>query len=255
MTKLKTTVQSIITTHQPAVICFSEVGECSHPLTKQQMTAVTQWIEDTWQLLQSTQLQHSFSQGAPYLTVWDSSQVDCFNFHITHCYEPQYFRTAQLFGMRAATLEVDMVNIHLSSGTVQLRDPARKGSLENILFRRKSSLHAGTIGQSPNFLVGGDMNTSEYRMSVIFSEFKKAHLLQSDAMPNFLVPPHGKPGDLAIAMDHAVSVASGQARNHDHQHVPVALKLLLPDPSPDQGTTQRVRFCPDTTQRTHPGET
>ena len=94
------------------------------------------------------------------------------------------------------------------------------------------------------------MNTSEYRMSVIFSEFKKAHLLQSDAMPNFLVPPHGKPGDLAIAMDHAVSVASGQARNHDHQHVPVALKLLLPDPSPDQGMTQRVRFCPDTTPPT-----
>ena len=226
MTLLKTTVGSIIRTHEPVVICFCEVGESSNPLTLYQMSTVSQAIEDTWhELLQSTQLQCSFKEGYPYLTVWDSSRVHCFNFHITKCYEPQPFRTAQLFGMRAATLEVDIVNIHLASGKPTLTDAARKGSLRNIL-QRKSSLHDGTIGQSRSFLVGGDMNTSKERMSLIFSTLKREHLLQSDAMPNFIEPPHGKHGDLAIAMDQDVSLACGEAINHDLQHVPVALKLL-----------------------------
>ena len=101
------------------------------------------------------------------------------------------------------------------------------------------------------------MNTSKERMSLLFSGFKKEHpgkLLQSDAMPNFIVPSHGKHGDLAIAMGQAVSVACGEATNHDHQHVPVALKLLHSDPSPDQRTAQRLRFCPHTTPPTQKEE-
>ena len=254
MKRLKTTVRSIIMTHKPGVICFCEVGVTSNPLTLDQMSTVSQAIKDTWhELLQSTQLQSSFKQGHPYLTVWDSSRVHCFNFHITKCYEPQSFRTAQLFGMRAATLEVDIVNIHLASGKVRLTDAARKGCLENIL-RRKSSLHDGTIGQSRSFLLGGDMNTSKERMSVIFSTLKRGHLLQSDAMPNFIVPPHGKHGDLAVAMDQGVSVACGEAINHDPKHVPVALKLLHSDPPLDQGKAQCLRFCPQTTRPTQKEE-
>ena len=101
------------------------------------------------------------------------------------------------------------------------------------------------------------MNTTPERMALLFSGFKKEHpgkLLQSDAMPIFIVPPHGKHGDLAIAMGQAVSVACGEATNHDHQHVPVALKLLHSDPSPDQGTAQRLRFCPQTTPPTQKEE-
>jgi hypothetical protein len=76
ITRLKTTVRSIIETHEPAVICFCEVGESSNPLTPDQMSTVSQAIKDTWhELLQSTQLQCSFKQGFPYLTVWDSSRV------------------------------------------------------------------------------------------------------------------------------------------------------------------------------------
>ena len=247
MKRLKTTVRSIIRTHEPVVICFCEVGDSSNPLTLYQMSIVSQAIEDTWhELLQSTQLQRSFEQGYPYLTVWDSSRVHCFNFHITECYEPQPFRTAQLFGMQAATLEVDIVNVHLASGKEKLTDPARKGSLENIL-RRKSSLHDGTIGQSRSFILGGDMNTSKERMSVIFSALKRKRLLQSNAMPNFIVPSHGKHGDLAVAMDQDVSLACGKAINHDPKHVPVALKLLHSDPPLDQGKAQCLRFCPQTT--------
>ena len=225
MTLLTTTVRSIVRTHEPVVICFCEVGEASNPLTLCQMSTLSQAIEDTWhELLQSTQLQHAFEQGYPYLTVWDSSRVHCFNFHITKCYEPQPFRTAQLFGMRAATLEVDIVNIHLSSGKQTLTDAARKGSLRSIL-QKKSSLHDGTIGESRSFLLGGDMNTSRTRMSLIFSTLKREHLLQSDVMPNIIEAPHGKHGDLAVAMDQDVSLACGKAMNHDPQHVPVALKL------------------------------
>ena len=67
---LKTTVRSIITTHMPDVICFCEVGLSSHPLTLDQMSKVSQAIEDTWhELLQSAQLQRAFKQGYPYLTV------------------------------------------------------------------------------------------------------------------------------------------------------------------------------------------
>ena len=234
MTLLETTVRSIIKTHEPGVICFCEVGEASKPLTLDEMSTVRQAIENTWhELLQSTQLQSSFKQGYPYLTVWDASRVHCFNFHITKCYEPQPSRTAQLFGMRAATLEVDIVNIHLASGKISLTDAARKGALKNIL-QRKSSLHHGTIGQSRSFLIGGDMNTSKELMSVIFSTLKRDHLLQSDVLPNFIVPPHGKHGDLAIAKNQEVSLACGEATNHDPQHVPVGLKLLHSDPSPEQ---------------------
>ena len=254
MKRLKTTVRSIIRTHEPVVICFCEVGDSSNPLTLYQMSIVSQAIEDTWhELLQSTQLQRSFEQGYPYLTVWDSSRVHCFNFHITECYEPQPFRTAQLFGMQAATLEVDIVNVHLASGKEKLTDPARKGSLENIL-RRKSSLHDGTIGQSRSFILGGDMNTSKERMSVIFSALKGQRLLQSNAMPNFIVPSHGKHGDLAVAMDQDVSLACGKAINHDPKHVPVALKLLHSDPPLDQGKAQCLRFCPQTTHPTQKEE-
>ena len=61
MNILKTTVRSIIMTHKPVVICFCEVGGASNPLTLDQMSTVSQAIEDTWhELLQSTQLQSSF---------------------------------------------------------------------------------------------------------------------------------------------------------------------------------------------------
>ena len=250
MDLLKTTVRSIVKTHKPVVICFCEVGETGNPLTLRQMSAVSQVIKDTWhELLQSTQLQHSFKQGYPYLTVWDASRIHCFNFHIVKCYEPQPFRTSQLFGLRTATLEVDIANLHLSSGGKQLTDAARKGSLANIL-QRKSSLHDGTIGQSRRFLVGGDMNTSKELMSLIFSNLKKEHMLQSNAMPNFIAPPHGKHGDLVVSMDPDVAGARGEATNHDAKHVPVALTLFHSDPSPDQDKTHRVRICSQTTPPT-----
>ena len=250
MVIIEGTVRSIIQIHKPVVICFCEVGETDNPMTLSQMSAVSEVIEATWhELLQSTQLKSSFTQGYPYLTVWDSSRVDCFNFHITRCYEPQTWRTAQLFGMRVGTLEVDMVNVHLSSGNVKLTDAARKGSLGEIL-QRKSSIHDGSIGQSRFFLLGGDMNTTKELMSQIFSNLKKEHLLQSDDMPNFIAPPHAKHGDLAVTMDPNVIAAPGQARNHDPQHVPVALKLFHPKLPPEQGKAQCLRFCPQTT---HPG--
>ena len=87
------------------------------------------------------------------------------------------------------------------------------------------------------------MNTSKELMSVILSNLKEEHLLQSDDMPNFLAPQHAKHGDLAVTMDPNVIVAPGQAKNHDPQHVPVALKLF-------HSKAQCVRFCPQTT---HPG--
>ena len=70
------------------------------------------------------------------------------------------------------------------------------------------------------------MNTSKELMSQIFSNLKGEHLLQSDAMPNFIAPQHAKHGDLAVSMDPNVIAASGQATNHDPDHVPVALKLF-----------------------------
>jgi hypothetical protein len=243
MKTLKATVCSIIMTHEPVAICFCEVGESANPLTLRQISAVSQVIEDTWrELLQSAQLQSSFEQGYPYLTVWDSSRVHCWNFRITKVYTPQPERTAQLFAMRAARLEVDIANVHLASGRKQLTDAVRKGSLGNIL-QRKSSLHVGTIGQSRSFLIGGDMNTSKERMSLIFSTLRKEHLLQSDGMPNFIEPPHGKHGDLAITMDPDMTCACGEATNHDPKHVPVALKVYHSDPSSDQSKAQWLRFC------------
>ena len=94
------------------------------------------------------------------------------------------------------------------------------------------------------------MNTSKEVMSLIFSTLKEKHLLQSDAMPNFIAPQNAKHGDLVVTMDPNVIAASGQATNHDPDHVPVALKLFHLMGSPEQGKAQCVRFCPQTT---HPG--
>ena len=121
---LKTTVRSIITTHMPDVICFCEVGETAHPMTSSHMSTLSEGIQATWkQLLQSTKLQSSFTQGYPYITVWDSSRVDCFNFHITKCYEPQPSRTAQLFGethQRGPISSIPPMYGRRASGTVTL---------------------------------------------------------------------------------------------------------------------------------------
>ena len=58
MVIIEGTVRSIIQIHKPVVICFCEVGVSSRPLTLDQMSTVSQAIEDTWhELLQSTQLQ------------------------------------------------------------------------------------------------------------------------------------------------------------------------------------------------------
>ena len=92
------------------------------------------------------------------------------------------------------------------------------------------------------------MNTSKVLMSWILSNLKEQHLLQSDAMPNVIVPQHAKHGDLALTMDPNVIAAPGQATNHDPKHVPVALKLFHSKLSPEQGKAQCLRFCPQTTQ-------
>ena len=76
MSVLENTVRSIVETYEPVVICFCEVGEEANPLTLGQMVAVSELIEGTWHdLLQSTQLQRSFTEGYTYLTVWDASKI------------------------------------------------------------------------------------------------------------------------------------------------------------------------------------
>ena len=80
------------------------------------------------------------------------------------------------------------------------------------------------------------MNTSKELMSQIFGKLENERVLQSNAMPNFIVPPHGQHGDLVVSMDPNVTCAPGKATNHDPKHVPVALTLPHSDLSPDGDT-------------------
>ena len=107
--------------------------------------------------------------GLPYLTVWDTAQVDCFHFETTGCYT--------LFDMRCGKLEADIANVHLEPKL--LTNATRNGALETIMQRR-SAYHAGTIGEGRS-IIGGGMNTSKELMTSIFSSMKDKHLLQSDA--------------------------------------------------------------------------
>jgi hypothetical protein len=210
MKVIKKTVHSIVDTHKPAVICFCEAGEAGNPLTDQHMRALIKWIVDTWQeLLQSAQLEWSFKIGYPYLTVWDASQAACFNFRVTCVYEfePKHF--AQLFAMITAGVETDAVNIHLASGTVKLKDPVRQAALVNLI-RKPSAFDVNTNIGRRRCIIGGDMNTSPQRMSTIFSVLKEMRLLQSHAMPEFIIPPHGKHGDLVVTTDPDVTGALGK---------------------------------------------
>ncbi len=211
---LRTTVRSIVNIQRPAVICFCEVGGIGPrlSLTSAQMDVLVEAIVGAWQeQLQSARLQHNYTQGQPYLTVWDAAQGTCFDFRITHgLYEPQPFRSAQLFGIRAGELEADIVNIHLaSSNKHNLSDACRASSLRN-LFRRKSAYHNGTVGLG-RCIIGGDMNTEREPVAVHLSDLKSKGVLHKNAECHVIVPTQAKHGDLAITIGLKTLGLSGEA--------------------------------------------
>ena len=79
MRTLATTIAGIVGNMKPAMICMCEVGEAHMPLTQMHMQQVGDQTMQAWRdaATEHGELQTMFEVGAPYMTVYDVSQVQC----------------------------------------------------------------------------------------------------------------------------------------------------------------------------------
>ena len=238
--QLADTTTSIVTCMNPAVICFCEVGEAMKPMSKEQMAAVADTIRRAWEAAATDHpaLLCLFEEGAPYLTIWDSNRCTCKHGRtLQDVYNVQgHRRTAQAFLclMPGETDEqgIDVVNVHAPSGSPKLTDAQRHQLLRNLLksssMARRCHDQLKRIGQG-RFLIGGDMNTFELRLSQILSALRIEGILLS--RHEVLKPIYGKHGDICVlggfngasSTERATLLPLNGAHNHDPNHCPYGI--------------------------------
>ena len=121
MSTLGRTIAGVVRNMKPAMICMSEVGEASIPLTEEHMQQVADQTMQAWRAAatEHVELHSMFEVGAPYMTVYDVGQVQCSCHRIlTDLYYAQgQPRTAQAFlCCGPGDVTVDMINVHAPSG-------------------------------------------------------------------------------------------------------------------------------------------
>jgi hypothetical protein len=149
MSKLGSTIAGIIRNMNPAMICMCEVGEASIPLTKECMQQVSDQTMQAWRdvATEHVKLTCMFEVGAPYMTVYDLSKVQCSchriftNLYPTHGQQ----RTAQAFLCSGpSNVSVDVIDVHLPSGKPRLTDPQRKQFITTVLQSKSMSMDGCT---------------------------------------------------------------------------------------------------------------
>ena len=70
MSKLSFTIRGVINNMKPAMLCMSEVGEASIPLTEMSMQQVANQTVQAWRdaATEHVELKCMFEVGAPYMT-------------------------------------------------------------------------------------------------------------------------------------------------------------------------------------------
>jgi len=127
MAVLHATIADIVRGMKPTVLCMCEVGEVSKPLNQGHMEQIAKTIQEAWQcaVTEEVNLKFLFETGAPYMTAYDESQVQCTEHRILRkLYSARgESRTAQVFLCRGPDdVAVDIVNVHAPSGTIRLQD-------------------------------------------------------------------------------------------------------------------------------------
>jgi hypothetical protein len=225
MSKLSFTIGSVINNMKPAMLCMSEVGEASIALTEMSMQQVANQTVQAWRdaATEHVELKCMFEVGAPYMTVYDVSQVQCSCHRIlTDLFSAQgQPRTAQAFlccGPGGVT--VDVTNVHLPSGGHKLTNQQRKTFLKNVLQSKSKSMPGTTIGHA-RFLIGGDMNTLPFALSGMLQTCKDDRVLHTAVQ--VIHPTFAKHGDVCFLGGFTATCLTTRAENHDHQHIPYGI--------------------------------
>ena len=228
---LDRTIAGVVHNMTPAMICMCEVGEAHIPLTKDNMQQVADQTKAAWRnsAIGNVKLDSMFEVGKPYLTVYDVSQVQCSGHRIL---EDLYLahgqpRTAQAFLCRGPHDDtVDIINVHAPSGSRKLNDEQRTELITNLLQSNSQSMPGHTIG-SARFLIGGDMNTAPFSLSVLLRTCRKEHVLQTKEQ--VIEPRFGKHGDVAFFGGFTATCLTTTANNHDPRHNPYGICWVTPE--------------------------
>ena len=142
---LGATIAGVVRNMKPAMICMSEVGEANIPLTEEHMQQVADKTMQTRRdaATERVKLHSMFKVGAPYMTVFNVSQVRCSGHRIlTNIYytrgKPHSAHTFMCCGPGDVT--VDIRNVHAPSGIPRLTDRQHKELFRNLLRNNSMSI-------------------------------------------------------------------------------------------------------------------
>ena len=254
--KLADTITSIVQIMEPAVICCCEVGTAMEPMTNADMSAMVSAMKKAWQEAATEHpcISSLFDEKAPYITMWDERRCRCTDERIlenlyTARGQP---RTAQAFLCTMAGVSdeepIEIINVHAPSGKDKLTDSQRYQLMTNLL-QSNSIIRVGkSIGKS-RFLIGGDMNTTELKLSQILFWLHNEGVLTTPH--DTRLPIAGRHGDICVVGGFTTTTLTKTAENHDHQHVPYGITWLnQPQHATEQLTAppqKQLPTAPDTT--------
>ena len=217
-----------------------------NPMTMQQMFEMADTIRIAWEAAATEHPDISvlFEVDAPYLTIWDGNRCECKHGRILeNVYDvPGHRRKAQAFLciMPGENDEegIDIVNVHAPSGKPKLTDSHRYHLIRNLLQSSSMARPNKRIGEG-RFLLGGDMNTIELRLSQILNKLRSLGILKTSN--EVLSPKWGKHGDMCVAGGFTTTLVQGRARNHDLQHEPYGIAWQRQP----QHATEQLTTAPD----------
>ena len=225
------TISSVVRKMNPAVICLCEVGEAARPLSAEQMQQVSNQCIGTWSAtaVEAENLGCMFQTGAPYMTIYNESKVQCSCHHIVHdlYYAQGQPRTAQAFlchGPGDAT--IDIINIHAPSGKIKLTNQQRRKMLSNLLHSNSRSMPGHPVGYA-RFLIGGDMNTAPHALSQLLQWLRDNGQLHTKEQ--ICESAFARHGDVCVSGGFNAHSLNTTAENHDPQHEPYGISWCSVD--------------------------
>ena len=178
------------------------------------------------------------------MTVYRDGPIQCTSHRIL---KRLYFaqglpRTAQTFLCHGPGGDTaDVINVHAPSGNPQLTDQQRETLLTNLLQSDSRSVPGQAIGRA-RFLIGGDMNTDPFPLSVLLQACRNNGSLHTQAKTH--EPQSYLHGDLCLSGGLTADTLTKTADNHDPKHKPYGICWRMAQgratEQPSSGTQQRA---------------
>ena len=222
---LDATISSVVRKMSPALICLCEVGQAAKLLNADQMVEVSNQCMQSWtaSAAQAQDLCCMFETGAPYMSIYNKSKIQCSCHRIIHdlYYAQGQPRTAQAFlCCGPGDVTIDIINIHAPSGKIKLTNQQRQTMLSKLLQTDSKSIPGYTVGHA-RFLIGGDMNYGPHALSQslqLLRDKGKLHTREQICAPAF-----ARYGDVCVAAGFNAVTLDITAENHDPQHKPYGI--------------------------------